>query len=123
MNDFGLDHLTRFWYAKVYTYCDATSNEKLRAMNRILALDPNMPLPYLTRGQIRLDNGDLEGAASDFNAYRKLLPHRPEGYTGLGQVSIHLNNEQQARYWLDQGKYWLNWNQSSTVEKPVKHEN
>jgi len=107
MNEFGRDHLTRFWYAKVYTYCDAPANIKLQAMNRILALAPNMPLPYLTRGQIRLKNGDLEGAAADFNVYRKLLPHRPEGYIGLGQVANHLNDKVQARYWLEKGQYWL----------------
>jgi predicted Zn-dependent protease len=107
MNEFGLDHLTRFWYAKVYSYCDAPTNAKLEAMNRILALDPNMPLPYLTRGQIRMDKGDYEGAVTDFNTYRKLLPHRPEGYIGLGQVANHLNDKTQARYWLEKGQYWL----------------
>jgi len=107
MNEFGLDYFTRFWYAKVYTYCDAPANIKEQAMNRILALEPNMPLPYLTRGQIRFKNGDLGGAAADFNAFRKLLPHRPEGYIGLGQVANHLNDKKQARYWLEKGQFWL----------------
>jgi len=108
MNNFGLDHLTRFWYAKVYTYCDAPTSIKLQAMNRILALDPNMALPYLTRGQIRLNQGELGGAADDFNTFRKLLPHRPEGYIGLGDVAMHLHDKKQARFWLEKGQYWLN---------------
>jgi len=113
MNEFGLDHYTRFWYAKVYSYCDAPIEAKLEAMNRILALDPNMPLPYLTRGQIQLKKGDFGGAAADFNAFRKLLPHRPEGYIGLGEVANHLNDKEQAAYWLEKGQYWLNKSRST----------
>lgn len=102
MNNFGLDHLTRFWYAKVYTYCEAPVQTKLRAMNRILALDPNMPLPYLTRAQLELKKGELESAASDFNTYRKLLSHEPQGYIGLAQIASQLNQKSQVHYWLNQ---------------------
>jgi len=117
MNEFGLDHYTRFWYAKTYSYCNAPTNIKLEAMNRILALNPYMALPYLTRGQIWLDKGELGKAADDFNAFRKLLPHRPEGYIGLGQVATRLNDKQQARYWLDKGQYWLDKVRPETGKK------
>ena len=104
MNEFGIDHLTRFWFAKVYTYCDTTPSVKMHAMDRILLKNPNMPLPHLTRAWIRLNHGNIEGAITDFNTYRKLLPHRPEGYIGLGEAAIHLKNEAQARYWLQQAR-------------------
>jgi hypothetical protein len=100
MNEFGRDHFTRFWYAKVYTYCNAPVSKRLAAMTRILALDPNMPLPYLTRARLELAKGNLQSAASDFNHYRKLLPHEPEGYVGLAKIVLRLGHETQARYWV-----------------------
>ncbi|MEJ2441288.1 MAG: O-antigen ligase family protein, partial [Gammaproteobacteria bacterium] len=33
MNEFGRDHYTRFWYAQVYTYCNAPAQKRLAAMN------------------------------------------------------------------------------------------
>ncbi|MEJ2452308.1 MAG: O-antigen ligase family protein [Gammaproteobacteria bacterium] len=101
MNNFSLDYFTRFWYAKVYTYCNAAPDAKLRAMNRILALTPNMPLAHLTRARLELASGKLESAATDFNAYRKLLPHRPEGYVGLAKITLDLHHKSQTRYWLE----------------------
>lgn len=102
MNSFGLDHLTRFWYAKVYTYCNAPADEKLKAMNRIIALDPNMPLPYLTRGQLEFNSGDLVKASNDFNIFRKFLPYEPDGYLGLAHIAMKLNDKDHAQYWVEQ---------------------
>lgn len=102
MDNFGLDHLTRFWYAKVYTYCDAPNDQRLQAMNRILYLDPNMPLPYLTRAKIELSNHEFVAAANDFNIFRKFLPHLPDGYLGLAQVADKLGDQKQAEFWIKQ---------------------
>lgn len=104
MNEFGLDHLTRFWYAKAYTYCNTSKKDRMWAMDRILKLDPNIPLPYLTRAQIKLNENNLVSAASDFNAFRKLLPNEPDGYIGLMKIAVKLNDKNQAHYWLKQAQ-------------------
>jgi O-antigen ligase len=101
MAEFGLDHLSRFWYVKAYSYCSENSNDQLRAMDRALAYDPNMALAHLTRARIQLADNYLVGAARDFDQYRKLLPHKPEGYSGLGLIAIRLKNWEQAKYWLE----------------------
>jgi len=100
MKEFGIDHLSRFWYVKAYSYCSESSNDQLRAMDRALAYDPNMALAHLTRARIQLVDNYLVGAARDYNQYRKLLPHKPEGYSGIGLIAIRLKNWEQARYWF-----------------------
>jgi len=100
MEDFGFDHLSRFWYVKAYTYCSESSNDKLRAMDKALSYDPNIALAHLTRARIQLADNYLVGAARDYDLYRKLLPHKPEGYSGLGLIAVRLKNWEQARYWL-----------------------
>lgn len=121
MNEFGIDHLTRFWYVKVYTYCDAPSNDKLRAMDRALANDPNLPLARLTRAQIQLADNYLLGAARDFNEYRKLLPHRPEGYSGLVSIALRLNKLDKARELLKEAL--LRVQDNSQLQKLNEHLN
>ncbi|MFO8023515.1 O-antigen ligase family protein [Thiohalophilus sp.] len=102
MDDFGQDHFTRFWYVKVYTYCDAPAEKKRAAIERVLRLDSNIPLAYLTRAKLSLAEGDLLSASEDFHQYLTLLPHQPQGYTGMGIIAIRLNKLEQAQYWIQE---------------------
>lgn len=90
----------RFTYLRVYAVCgDAT--ERMLASSWAIATDPTIPLAYLVRGDVLLQEGRLEPAAANYTKAVELLPHRASGYLGLSAVAMQLGQVDAARTLLE----------------------
>jgi tetratricopeptide (TPR) repeat protein len=73
-------------------------NEKASMLvEKALRIDPQDFSALLTRGKIRTDAGNYNGAVSDFDAAIKLMPNMPPAYLGRGIAKLLAGNEVEAQ--------------------------
>ncbi len=72
------------WFEQGFDSDD--TGEKLRCYNKVIELKPGYSYAYRSRGQVRHEQGDLDGALQDFAEAMRLEPSNPHNYSSLGIV-------------------------------------
>jgi O-antigen ligase len=87
LETFASDFMLQTVHAQIYTFCNFPPQQKLAAMNRVIALDPSNMRARLTRAILYNDAGRPELAIPEFELVTEVLPHRPYAYAGLGDAA------------------------------------
>ena len=76
-------------------------DEAVEALDGALSLDPNTTQALMLRAQIFIDQGKLERAAEDMEAYLALVPEDALSWAGLAQIYEALSRYDRARACYD----------------------
>jgi len=99
LDTFPTDFMLLTAYAQVYTVCNFTAQQKLTALNRVLALDPTNLWARLVRAELYNKANRPDIAIPEFERVATALPHRPYAYAGLGDSARLKGENQLAEYY------------------------
>ena len=99
LETFAADFVLLTAHAQVYSVCSFPPDQKLIAMNRVLALDPVNSGARLTRGDLYNQANKPHFAMADFEKIVDALPHRPYAYAGLGDAARLQGDRPKARHY------------------------
>jgi predicted Zn-dependent protease len=77
------------------------SEEAISALQRALALDPELCPALVDMGSLETKMGEWTEAESHFDRAMQLCPYYPDAYTGMGKLFLQLGDPRQARIFLD----------------------
>ena len=97
---FATDFMLQTVHAQIYSFCNFPPQQKLAAMNRVIALDPSNMRARLTRAILYNEADRPELAIPEFEIVTEVLPHRPYAYAGLGDAArLQKGNSPEARHY------------------------
>jgi O-antigen ligase len=99
LETFASDFMLQTAYAQVYSYCTFPPEQKLKAMNRVLRLDPTNMRAKFTRAILYNEANKPELAIPELIKIAEILPHLPYAYAGLGDAARIQGDESRALYY------------------------
>ena len=99
LETFTSDFVLQTAHAQIYSACSFPPQQKLAAMNRVLAYDPTNMRARLTRALLYSEANRPDLAIPEFQLVAETLPHRPIAYAGLGDSALQQGDRNKARFY------------------------